>query len=469
MNQLKFSGVSLATSYDAIIIGTGQAGPSLAARLANSGMHVAVIERKLFGGTCVNTGCIPTKTMVASAYAAHLARRAGDYGVNVPGPVSVDMKKVKARKDDISGRSRISVEESLRHLSNCTVYHGHARFTSAHEVAVDHETLTAEKIFINAGGRARIPPIPGLDQVKYLTNSSMLDIDFLPPHLVILGGSYIGLEFGQMYRRFGSEVTIIENGSLLIPREDEDTSANVREILEKEGIRVSVNTECSAVSKRGEDVGLTLKGPDGAREITGSHLLVAVGRVPNTDDLGLDRAGVIVDDKGYIAVDDQLRTSAHGIWAMGDCNGKGAFTHTSYNDYEIVAANLLDHDPRKVSDRITAYNLYIDPPLGRCGMTKTQVRKSGKRAMVGRRPMTRVARAIEKGESEGFMEVLVDAETHLILGATILGVGGDEVIHVVLDVMYAKAPYTVMQRAMHIHPTVSELLPTILGELKPLS
>jgi pyruvate/2-oxoglutarate dehydrogenase complex dihydrolipoamide dehydrogenase (E3) component len=264
-------------------------------------------------------------------------------------------------------------------------------------------------------------------------------------------------------------VTIIENGSLLIPREDEDTSANVREILEKEGIRVSVNTECSAVSKRGEDVGLTLKGPDGAREITGSHLLVAVGRVPNTDDLGLDRAGVIVDDKGYIAVDDQLRTSAHGIWAMGDCNGKGAFTHTSYNDYEIVAANLLDHDPRKVSDRITAYNLYIDPPLGRCGMTKTQVRKSGKRAMVGRRPMTRVARAIEKGESEGFMEVLVDAETHLILGATILGVGGDEVIHVVLDVMYAKAPYTVMQRAMHIHPTVSELLPTILGELKPLS
>jgi pyruvate/2-oxoglutarate dehydrogenase complex dihydrolipoamide dehydrogenase (E3) component len=379
------------------------------------------------------------------------------------------MKKVKARKDEISGKSRTSVEESLRHLSNCTVYHRPARFTSAHEVAVGGETLTAEKIFINVGARARIPAIPGLDQVKYLTNSSMMDIDFLPRHLMILGGSYIGLEFGQMYRRFGSEVTIIENGPRLVPREDEDTSANIKEILEKEGIRVCVNSECSAVSKHGEDVALTLTSPDGAREIIGSHLLVAVGRVPNTDDLGLDQAGVIVDDKGYIAVDDQLRTSVHGIWAMGDCNGKGAFTHTSYNDYEIVAANLLDHDPRRVSDRIAAYNLYIDPPLGRCGMTKAQVRKSGKRAMVGRRPMTRVGRAIEKGESEGFMEVLVDSETHLILGAAILGVGGDEVIHVVLDLMYAKAPYTVMQRAMHIHPTVAELLPTILGELKPLS
>ena len=462
----------MATSYDAIIIGTGQAAPSLAARLARSGMKIAVIERKLFGGTCVNTGCIPTKTLVASAYAAHLARRAADYGVNVGGvsgcAVSVDMKRVKARKDEVSGKSRRGVEESLRNLENCTVYRGQARFTSARELTVGAEALTAEKIFINVGGRARIPRIPGLDQVKCLTNSSMMDVDFLPRHLVILGGSYVGLEFGQMYRRFGSEVTVIEAGPRLIAREDEDTSAAVKEILEKEGVEIRLNAECTGVARRGEDVVLDLSSPAGAPQMAGSHLLVAVGRVPNTEDLGLDQAGVMVDDRGYIGVDDQLRTTVHGIWALGDCNGQGAFTHTSYNDYEIVAANLLDHDPRKVSDRITAYNLYIDPPLGRCGMTKAQVRRAGKRAQVARRLMTRVSRAVEKGETEGFMEIVVDAETKHILGAAILGVGGDEVIHTILDVMYAKAPYTVIQRAMHIHPTVSEYLPTILGELKPL-
>ena len=458
----------MATSYDAIIIGTGQAGPPLASRLARTGMKIAIIERKLFGGTCVNTGCIPTKTLVASAYAAHLTRRAADYGVNITGQVSVDMKRVKARKEAVSGKSRTSVEESLRNLENCTVYQGQARFTSPREVLVGAETLTAEKIFINVGGRARIPQIPGLDQVKFLTNSSMMDVDFLPRHLVILGGSYIGLEFGQMYRRFGSEVTVIEAGPRLIVHEDEDTSAAVKEILEKEGIHIRLGTQCNAVAQRGEDVVLDLSSPAGASQIAGSHLLVAIGRIPNTDDLGLDKAGVMVDENGYIGVDDQLRTTVHGIWALGDCNGRGAFTHTSYNDYEIVAANLLDHDPRKVSDRITAYNLYIDPPLGRCGMTKTAVRSAGKRALVGRRPMTRVSRAIEKGETEGFMEVLVDAETKQFLGAAILGVGGDEVIHTVLDLMYAKALYSVMQRAVHIHPTVSELLPTILGELKPL-
>jgi len=334
---------------------------------------------------------------------------------------------------------------------------------------VGAETLTAEKIFINVGGRARIPQIPGLDQVKFLTNSSMMDVDSLPRHLVILGGSYIGLEFGQMYRRFGSEVTVIEAGPRLIVHEDEDTSAAVQEILEKEGVQTRVDTQCTAVTQRGSEVVLDLSSPTGASRVTGSHLLVAIGRVPNTDDLGLDKAGVIVDEHGYIGVDDQLRTTVYGIWALGDCNGKGAFTHTSYNDYEIVAANLLDRDPRKLSDRITAYNLYVDPPLGRCGMTKAAVRSAGKRALVGRRPMTRVSRAIEKGETEGFMEVLVDAETKQFLGAAILGVGGDEVIHTILDLMYAKAPYTVMQRAMHIHPTVSELLPTILGELKPLT
>ena len=456
-----------ALSYDAIVIGTGQAGPPLALRLAGAGMKVAIIERGLFGGTCVNTGCIPTKTLIASAYAAHMARTAGDFGV-AAGEVSVDMKKVKARKDEISGKSRASVEHGLRGQPNCTVYQGQARFESDREVSIGAERVVAERIFINVGGRARIPDMPGLDQVEYLTNSSMMRVDFLPRHLVIVGGSYIGLEFGQMYRRFGSEVTIIEMKSRLIPREDEDVSEAVKGILEHEGIHVHLNAECIGLSKSGEDIRATLDCTEGAREVCGSHLLLAVGRKPNTDDLGLEKAGVAQDEHGYILVDDQLRTNVPGIWAMGDCNGRGAFTHTSYNDFEIVAANLLDHDPRRVSDRITAYNLYVDPPLGRAGMTEAEARKSGRPLLVGKRPMTRVARAIEKGETQGFMKVMIDAETKLILGAAILGIGGDEIIHSLLDVMYAKAPYTVIQRAVHIHPTVSEFIPTMLGELQTL-
>jgi pyruvate/2-oxoglutarate dehydrogenase complex dihydrolipoamide dehydrogenase (E3) component len=458
----------MANTFDAIVIGTGQAGPSLAARLAGAGMQVAVIERKLFGGTCVNTGCIPTKTLVASAYAARMARRAAEFGVNINGSIAVDMKQVKARKDAISGKSRTGVEGWLKGLKNCTVYQGHARFESAHEVSVDAERLTAERIFINAGARARVGGIAGLDQVPYLTNSSMMGVDFLPRHLVIVGGSYIGLEFGQMYRRFGSEVTIIEMGPRLIGREDEEVSAAIQEILEREGVNIRLNANCIRVAKDGDGVKVEVDCAGAASEVTGSHLLVAVGRVPNTDDLGIEKAGVSRDEHGYIAVDDQLRTNVEGIWAMGDCNGKGAFTHTSYNDYEIVAANLLDNDPRRVSDRITAYGVYIDPPLGRVGMTEAEVRRSGKRALVGRRPMTKVGRAVEKGESQGFMKVLVDAETKEILGASILGIGGDEVVHCILDVMYAKAPYTVIQRAVHIHPTVAELVPTMLGELKPM-
>jgi len=456
-------------AYDAIIIGTGQSGPFLAGRLAASGMKVAVIERKLFGGTCVNTGCIPTKTMVASAYAARMARRAAEYGVGIGGSIAVDMKRVKARKDAISGQSRTSVESMLKGMENCTVYEGQAHLESAHDVSVGSARLTADRIFINVGARAIVPQMPGLDQVPFLTNSSMMAVDFLPPHLVIVGGSYIGLEFGQMFRRFGSQVTIIEMAPRLIHREDEDVSAAIKDILEQEGIQIRLNAKCVRVRKDGDGVAAGVDCTDGAPEVHGSHLLVAVGRRPNTDDLGLENAGVRQDERGYIAVDDQLRTNVPGIWALGDCNGKGGFTHTSYNDFEIVAANLLDNDPRRVSDRITAYALYIDPPLGRAGMTEAEVRKSGKRALVGMRPMTRVGRAIEKGETQGLMKVLVDAGTKQILGAAILGTGGDEVIHCILDIMYAKAPYTVMQRAMHIHPTVSELLPTLLGELKPLS
>ncbi|HMC59599.1 MAG TPA: FAD-containing oxidoreductase [Candidatus Solibacter sp.] len=458
----------MATTFDAIVIGTGQAGPFLAARLAQAGMKVAVIERKLFGGTCVNTGCIPTKTMVASAYAAHLARRAAEFGVSVGGGVSVDMKRVKARKDGISGQSRTGVESLLRALPNGTVYQGSARFESAHEVSVGPERLAAERIFINVGGRASIPAMPGLAEVPYLTNSSMMEVDFLPPHLVVVGGSYIGLEFAQMFRRFGSEVTVVTSGSRLIGREDEDVSAAVHTILEREGIRIRLNAKCIGLSRRGDGIGAGLECSGGPPEVAGSHLLLAVGRRPNTDDLGLECAGVVRDKQGYIVVDDQLRTNVPGIWALGDCNGKGGFTHTSYNDFEIVAANLLDSGSRLVSDRIPAHALYIDPPLGRAGLTEAEVRLSGRAALMATRPMTRVGRAVEKGETQGFMKVLVDAETRLIIGAAILGMSGDEVIHSILDVMYAKAPYTVIQRAMHIHPTVSELVPTLLGDLKPL-
>ena len=457
----------MSTEYDSIIIGTGQAGPSLAARLAGSGQRVAIIERKLFGGTCVNTGCIPTKAMVASAYAAHMAKRAAEFGIQIEGPITTDMEKVKSRKDAISGKSRDGVEQWLKHLENCTVYEGHGQLESPQDVSIGDVTITAPRIFINVGARASIPSIPGLEETGYLTNSSMMHVDFLPPHLIILGGSYIAIEFGQMFRRFGSEVTIIQRGPRLVEREDEDTSSSVKEILEAEGISIQLNTQCSGVSRRGQDTVLQLQSPAGDTELAGSHLLVAIGRQPNTSDLGLDKAGISTDHHGYIPVDDQLRTSTPGIWALGDCNGKGGFTHTSYNDYEIVAANLLDGDPRRVSDRITAYALYMDPPLGRAGMTEAEARKTGKPLLIATRPMTKVARAVEKGESQGFMKVVVDAETKLILGAAILGTGGDEAIHSILDVMYAKAPYTLIQHAMHIHPTVSELIPTMLGDLKP--
>ena len=458
----------MATTHDAIIIGTGQAGPSLARRLAAAGQKVAIIERKLFGGTCVNTGCIPTKTMIASAYDAHMVRRSAEFGVDVGRSITVDMKRVKARKDGVSAQSRDGLESSLKHLENCTVYQGHARFESPTEVSVGADRLSARQIFINVGGRAVVPPLPGVDQIDYLTNSSMMQVDFLPKHLIVVGGSYVGLEFGQMFRRFDSEVTILEMSPRLVHREDEDVSTAMRGILENEGIHVRLNAKCIAFSRRGDEVIAHAECEEGSPDIAGSHVLLAVGRRPNTDDLGLEKAGVNVDSRGYIQVDDQLRTNVPGIWALGDCNGKGAFTHTSYNDFEIVTANLLDNDPRRVSDRITAYALYTDPPLGRAGMTEAEVRRSGRPALIGKRPMTRVARAVEKGETQGFMKVLIDAQTKQILGAAILGTGGDEVIHSILDIMYAKSPYTVIQRAVHIHPTVSELIPTMLGELSPL-
>lgn len=433
-------------------------------------MRVAIVERHRFGGTCVNTGCIPTKAMIASAYVAHTARRARDYGVNSAGDVTVDMKAVKARKDAISQASSRGLEDWLRHLKNVTVFLGTARFEDATTVRVNTDTLRADKIFINVGGRAYIPPLSGLEQTPFLTNSTMMDVDFLPKHLIIVGAGYVGLEFAQMFRRFGSEVTVVEQGPRFLPREDEDVSDEIRRVLESEGIQFRLNATCISINRAPDGTGI-IAGVDcqeGEPRVDGSHVLMAVGRIPNTDDLELSRAGVQTDRRGYIKVDDQCRTNVPGIWALGDCNGRGAFTHTSYNDFEIVAGNLLDNDPRKVSDRIPCYALYTDPPLGRIGMTEEEVKRSGRKALIGKRPMSRVSRAVERGETQGFMKVLVAEDTGEILGAALLGLNADEVVHSLLDVMYAHARYTVVRRAVHIHPTVSELIPTMLGELTSL-
>jgi pyruvate/2-oxoglutarate dehydrogenase complex dihydrolipoamide dehydrogenase (E3) component len=454
--------------FDAIIIGTGQAGPALAVRLTESEYRVAIIERHLFYGTCVNTGCIPTKTMLASAKAAHMARHAADYGLTVNGDVRVDMKQIKARKDDIVGTANDQIPQWMTDLPNLTVYKGHARFEDARTVRVGDGHLSADRIFINVGARAFVPQLPGLSEVDYLTNADMMRLEELPAHLVIIGGSYVGLEFAQMFRRFGSEVTVIEKGPRLIGREDKDVSDAVHDILAGEGVNIRLNAECIGVGKKEDGIYVQLYCRSGAKEVNGSHLLVAVGRRPNTDDLGCEKAGLEVNERGYIVVNDQLRTSVAGIWALGDCNGQGAFTHTAYNDSEIVAANLLDDDPRRMTDRIPTYALYTDPPLGRVGMTEQQVRDSGRKALVGKRPMERVNRAKAKGDTRGFIKVVVDAETEKILGAAILGVGGDEAVHLLTDTMYADVSYKVVQRAVHIHPTVSELVPTVLGQLEPL-
>ncbi len=463
----------MSKKFDAIIIGAGQAGPSLAERMTQEGLKVAIIERKLLGGTCVNVGCIPTKTLVASARAAYVARRADDFGVSIAGEIKVDMGKVKSRKDKIVKQSNDGVTNWLNRMENLTIIEGHARLEGAHNVRVNGELLETDKIVLNVGGRATVPDFPGVDDIDYLTNSSMMDVDFLPEHLIIVGGSYIGLEFAQMYRRFGSRVTVVERSRRLIAREDEEVSIAVQEILEAEGVEFQLGADCIELVKHDVGVRVTTNckplndGPDND-EIIGSHLLFAVGRRPNTDDLGLETANIETDERGFIKVDDQLRTNIPHIWAMGDVNGRGAFTHTAFNDFEILAANMFDGDTRKISDRIPVYGLFVDPPLGRVGMSEAQVRESGCKALVGKMMMARVGRARERSETQGFMKVLVDAETDKILGATILGIEGDEAIHGIIDVMYADAPYQVIQRAVHIHPTVSELIPTMLGDLKPL-
>jgi len=453
-------------TFDAIVIGAGQAGPALAGRLSGAGQRVAMIERKYLGGTCVNTGCMPTKALVASAKAAQTARRAADYGVVLSGGVAVDMPKVRARAHTVTMNARNGLEAWVGGMPGVDLIRGQAAFVGPHEVEVNGERLTAPKIFINVGGRAVVPDFPGVHDVPSLNNTSIIDLGTLPRHLVVVGGSYIGLEFAQMYRRFGAEVTVVEKGPRLVGREDPDVSEAIQAILEGEGITARTRAECISFAPHPDGVAVGVDCTSGDPIVVGSHVLLAVGRQPNTDDLGLAAAGIEADARGFIKVDDQLRTSVEGVWAMGDCNGKGAFTHTSWNDYEIVAANLLDGDSRRVSDRIETYALFVDPPLGRCGMTETAARAAGKTIRVGKRAMTRVGRAVEKGETQGFMKVVVDADTDAILGAAILGVEGDEAIHAILDTMSAKQPYTTLMRTVHIHPTVSELIPTVLGELK---
>lgn len=453
--------------FDAIVIGAGQAGPPLAEKLTQQGLRSAIIERQLFGGTCVNVGCIPTKTLVGSARVAQLARRAAEFGVDT-GTITVDMRRVKARMEKVRGDSNRGVTTWLENMENLEIINGHARFVGPRQIAVGGQTLEADRIFINVGARARVPDIQGLADVPYLTNSTMLEVDFVPEHLIIIGGSYIGLEFAQIYRRFGSQVTVVEMANRLIPRDDDDISIAVQEILEGEGVRFELSAECVSIAKTGESVEVTVSCDDEPKRVRGTHLLLAVGRVPNTDDLGLDAADIETNAHGQIIVDDELRTNVDGVWALGEVNGRGAFTHTAYNDFEIVAANLFSDSPRRVSDRIDCYGLFVDPPLGRVGLTERAAREAGYQIEIGKRPMTRVGRAREFGETQGFMKVVVDAETDKILGAAILGLSGDEAIHGIVDVMNADLPYTAIQRSVHIHPTVSELIPTVFGALEEI-
>lgn len=456
----------MATAFDAIVIGAGQAGPSLAARLAAAGLKTAIIERHLVGGTCVNTGCTPTKAMVASAHAAHLARRAADFGVAIKGAIDVDMGQVKARKDAIAGNSRRNNETWLAGIEGLTLIRGHARFVGPHEIEVGGERLTAPKIFLNVGGRAATPAMPGLNQIRYLTNSSILELDAVPRRLVVIGGSYIGLEFAQIFRRFGAEVVVVEMGPRIVGREDEDTSAAIQAFLEAEGVAFRLNAQCISFEAKGDEIAAAVTCQTGAPSEVGTHVLLAVGRRPNTDDLGLEAASVAIDDRGYVLVDEELRTSVEGVWALGDCNGRGAFTHTAYNDFEIVAENLLDGATRRLADRFPVYGLYTDPPLGRIGLTEAQAKASGRPYKVAKRPMTRVGRAVEKGETFGFMKVVVDAETDRLLGAAVLGVGGDEAVHGLLYAMQGDVTAEAIRRTTPIHPTVAELFPTLMGALQ---
>lgn len=449
-------------NFDYIIIGSGQSGVPLAFSLSKKGT-VAIVEKSFLGGTCVNNGCIPTKAYVASARRMWDAFHGDALGIEIPDGTKANLEKIKARKDKLVHESRFGIEKSLTSNENITLYKAEAYFLSDYVVQVGDTAITAKKIFINVGARAGVPP--AYAGVPFYTNENILEIKDIPKHLIIIGGSYIGLEFGQIFRRFGSEVTIIESHEKLIAKEDDTVCDAVAEILKIEGIQLMFNAkEIAAIENNQDGISVTID----KSEIKGSHLLLAVGRLPNTDTLRIENTHLEVDEKNYIKVNDYCQTNVEGIFAIGDCNGKGAFTHTSYNDFQIVESFLLSKKERKISDRITTYGLFIDPPLGRIGMTKKEALEKGYEVLVAHRPMTKVGRAKEKGESLGFMEAVIDAKTNLFLGACVLGVGGDEIINGITNLMYGKQPYTVFRDAVHIHPTVSELIPTMLETLKPI-
>lgn len=453
--------------YDAIIIGSGQAGTPLVFKMASKGKKVAFIEKEHLGGTCLNVGCTPTKTYVASARRMWDAQHGEELGVFIPEGARVDLAKVKARKDALIKKSVDGITAGVTKNENITFYKGAARFEGNKTIIVNNEQLTADEIYINVGGRPIDPK--GFENVDYLTNQSILQLETLPKHLIIVGGSYIGLEFGQMFRRFGCEVTIIERGARIVKREDPEVSQHIYNFLREEGIKFQLNANClSGKQEANGQVTVNIDCTDGQPEITGSHLLLAVGRKPNTDLLNLESTDINVGKRGYIEVDDYLQTNVPGVYALGDCNGKGAFTHTAYNDYEIVAENKFDGKDRKVSDRIMTYGLFVDPPLGRAGLSRQQALDQGYEILEAKRPMSRISRAKEKGETKGFMSAIIDAKTNKILGATVLGVGGDEIISSILNIMVADAPYTVIRDSVQPHPTVSELIPTMLENLSPV-
>jgi len=453
--------------FDAIIIGTGQAGPSLATSMAANGWKVAIIEKGHLGGTCVNVGCTPTKAYVASARRAFIAKNSTDLGIEVNGNIQVNLKTIKERKDKIISDSRNGLEKMLEDNDNIQLIRGRASFVNSNIVSVEGTTYEADKFYINVGGRPRIPD--GFSEVEYLTNASILELEEIPEHLIIVGGGYIGLEFGQMFRRFGSKVTILDKGKQLLKKEDPEFGKAIEEILKDEGIDIRLNSECISAKNKENKIEVSVNCENEKVNIQGSHILLAAGRLPNTADLGLENTIVSLDDRGYIWVNDELQTSAPNMWALGDCNGEGAFTHTAYNDFQIVNSHLFEDEKRKLSDRFTCYAAFIDPPLARVGMNTSDIQKAGIKAKVASRPMKKIARAKEMGETRGMLKIYIEEETEKILGATFLGTGADEYIHTVIDQMYAGQKFTIMRDAVHIHPTVSELIPTMLESLEPLN
>lgn len=446
--------------FDAIIIGTGQAGPSLAVSLAKDGLKTAIIEKGHLGGTCVNTGCTPTKAYVASARRAFIAGNSQDMGITVEGSVKVDLKIIKERKDKLINDSRSGLEKMFSKHDNLSLIRGKAAFINNNTIEVDGEQYSAEKIYINVGGRPRVPK--GFEKANYLTNRSILELEEIPEHLVIVGGGYAGLEFGQMFSRFGSKVTLLERGEQLLDREDDDIARAIEEILRGSKIEILLNSNCISASQEPGGIEVKYDCEEGMKTLTASHLLLAAGRVPNTDDLGVENTDLDLDDRGFIEVNDELQTSVPHIWALGDCNGHGAFTHTAYNDFQIVYSHIFEKRKRYLSDRFTCYAAFIDPPVARVGMNAKEIKKQGIKAKVAERPLSKIARAKEMGETTGKLKIFIEADTNKILGATFLGTGADEYIHTIIDQMYAGATYEVIRDAVHIHPTISELIPTML-------